>query len=268
MYLGRVVESAPTAELFARPNHPYTAGAASPRCRASTRAAARYVPIQRRNPLAARAAARAAISIRAARRPSTRCRVEAPRAARDRAGPPLRLPPERSARHEPAFTHHPRPTGDRVPLVLDSPHSGTDYPEDFRAARARASCCARPRTASSTSSTAPRPRSAPRSSRRASRAATSIPTARSLDIDARCSTRRGPGPRDPARKTKLGIGLIWRVARYGRADLRAQALVDEVKRPHRALPPALPARGEGRAGRGPRALRRGLAPQLPFDAAR
>ena len=27
-----------------------------------------------------------------------------------------------------------QPTGTLVPLVLDSPHSGIDYPEDFRAA--------------------------------------------------------------------------------------------------------------------------------------
>ena len=26
------------------------------------------------------------------------------------------------------------PTGNAVPLVLDSPHSGADYPDDFRAA--------------------------------------------------------------------------------------------------------------------------------------
>ena len=45
MYLGRVVESAPTPELYARPNHPYTAAliAEVPRVDAKRRA---YVPIR------------------------------------------------------------------------------------------------------------------------------------------------------------------------------------------------------------------------------
>ena len=45
MYLGRVVESGPTAELYARPNHPYTAAliAEVPRVDARHR---RYVPIK------------------------------------------------------------------------------------------------------------------------------------------------------------------------------------------------------------------------------
>jgi peptide/nickel transport system ATP-binding protein len=45
MYLGRVVESAATAELYARPNHPYTEALIMevPRVEARRR---RYVPIQ------------------------------------------------------------------------------------------------------------------------------------------------------------------------------------------------------------------------------
>jgi len=45
MYLGRVVESAPTAELYARANHPYTVAlmAEVPRVDARRR---QYVPIQ------------------------------------------------------------------------------------------------------------------------------------------------------------------------------------------------------------------------------
>jgi N-formylglutamate deformylase len=36
----------------------------------------------------------------------------------------------------PAYTIA-KPESARVPLVLDSPHSGTDYPEDFRPAVSR-----------------------------------------------------------------------------------------------------------------------------------
>jgi peptide/nickel transport system ATP-binding protein len=45
MYLGRVVESAPSAEVFARPNHPYTQAllAEVPKLEATRRT---YVPIQ------------------------------------------------------------------------------------------------------------------------------------------------------------------------------------------------------------------------------
>jgi peptide/nickel transport system ATP-binding protein len=45
MYLGRVVESAPTAEIYARPNHPYTAALIEevPRIDARHRS---YVPIR------------------------------------------------------------------------------------------------------------------------------------------------------------------------------------------------------------------------------
>ena len=67
----------------------------SPRCRASTRASASFTRDQGRDPLARSRRRPAATSIRAAR---TRCRAaasKAPRAARDRARPPQRLPPER-----------------------------------------------------------------------------------------------------------------------------------------------------------------------------
>ena len=40
----------------------------------------------------------------------------------------------------PAFTVI-KPTATRVPLVLDSPHSGTEYPDDFRPAITRELLC-------------------------------------------------------------------------------------------------------------------------------
>ena len=93
MYLGRIVEAAPAEEIFARPNHPYTQAllAEVPRIEARKR---HFTAITRRDPQPARAALRAATSIRAARTP---CRVAARSAApaRHRPRPPQRLPSER-----------------------------------------------------------------------------------------------------------------------------------------------------------------------------
>ena len=69
MYLGRVVESGPTAELYARPNHPYTEALIA-RGAARRRAPPRATCRSGRDSLAARTASRAAISIRAVPRPS------------------------------------------------------------------------------------------------------------------------------------------------------------------------------------------------------
>ena len=57
MYLGRVVESGPTPELFAAPNHPYT-HALLAGSRQGRAAQARVRPGQGRDPVAARPAAR------------------------------------------------------------------------------------------------------------------------------------------------------------------------------------------------------------------
>ena len=184
---------------------------------------------------------RAAISIRAARRPST--------AAASRR-PPLReiAPGTHSACHlndhprmkpHPAFTRQRPHAAAVVPLVLDSPHSGTEYPDDFRPALPlEALRQAEDSYVDELYGDAPAHR---RDADRGALPARYIDPNRSLlDIDARCSTRPGPGPRSAGRKTQLGIGLIWRVLDTRRADLRAQALDRRSEAPHRALPPALP----------------------------
>ena len=53
--------------------------------------------------------------------------------AQDRGiGSPIRMSPERLAVNKDQPFAKIEPQGTRVPVVLDSPHSGTAYPEDFR----------------------------------------------------------------------------------------------------------------------------------------
>ena len=121
-----------------------------------------------------------------------------------------------------------RPTGAAVPLVLDSPHSGQDYPEDFRAAVAldllRQSedsfvdeLYATGPAMGATLITANFPRSY------------IDPNRSLLDIDAALLDAPWPGPAVPSRKTELGIGLIWRVLDSGASIYERKLSVDEVK---------------------------------------
>jgi N-formylglutamate deformylase len=103
------------------------------------------------------------------------------------------------------------PQGDAVPLVCDSPHSGTKYPADFRHALPFDQLRAGEDTdvhvlwqglpaVGATLLAAEFPR-------------TYIDPNRDLeDLDAAMLDGRWPGPLNPGEKTRLGIGLIWREA--------------------------------------------------------
>lgn len=121
------------------------------------------------------------------------------------------------------------PTGTRVPVVLDSPHSGTDYPEDFHAAhpleRLRETedgfvdelYSAGP-SMGATLITAKFPR------------VYIDPNRSLLDLDAALLDAPWPGPAIPSRKTQLGVGLIWRLLDSGEPIYSRKLTVDEVKR--------------------------------------
>ena len=115
-----------------------------------------------------------------------------------------------------------------VPLVIDSPHSGTVYPEDFRPAvsvellrQAEDSYVdelyAGAPDHGATLVTARFPRSY-------------IDANRSLlDIDASLLEAPWPGPAIPGPKTQKGIGLIWRVLDSGESIYARKLAIDEVK---------------------------------------
>jgi N-formylglutamate amidohydrolase len=121
------------------------------------------------------------------------------------------------------------PSGTRVPLVMDSPHSGAEYPDDFGATQP----LERLRETEDTFvdelfGAAP------------SLGATLItarfprvyidPNRSLLDIDATLLEAAWPGPAIPSRKTQLGVGLIWRVLDSGESIYSRKLSVDEVKR--------------------------------------
>ncbi len=106
------------------------------------------------------------------------------------------------------------PEGVAIPLVLDSPHSGTAYPADFDHAPPRevvrqaedthveALYAAAPRIgATLVEALFPR--------------AYIDPNRHCADIDAALLSDAWTGPMTPSRKTELGIGLVWRLAHGG-----------------------------------------------------
>jgi N-formylglutamate deformylase len=154
---------------------------------------------------------------------------------------------------EPVVRHDPE--GARIALVLDSPHSGEWYPDDFDhlpprevVRRAEDTHVARLwRSATSLGATLVEARF-PRAY---------IDANRSLaDIDAELLSDIWPDPIAPSRKTQQGIGLVWRLARggvpmYGRklASAEVRARIDHYWRPyHAALDDALDARHEAFGG--------------------
>ncbi|HET7400479.1 MAG TPA: N-formylglutamate amidohydrolase [Usitatibacter sp.] len=128
-----------------------------------------------------------------------------------------------------AFDIRPPATGTHVPLVVDSPHSGTSYPADFDAAvpvtRLREGedtfvdeLYADAPAAGATLIAARFPR------------VYVDPNRSLLDIDASLLSSPWPGPAIPSRKTELGIGLIWRLLDTGEAIYARKLTVEEVKR--------------------------------------
>jgi N-formylglutamate deformylase len=154
---------------------------------------------------------------------------------------------------EPVVRHDPE--GARIALVLDSPHSGEWYPDDFDhlpprevVRRAEDTHVARLwQSATALGATLVEARF-PRAY---------IDANRSLaDIDAELLSDIWPDPIAPSRKTQQGIGLVWRLARggvpmYGRklASAEVRARIDRFWRPyHAALDHVLDARHEAFGG--------------------
>jgi len=103
-----------------------------------------------------------------------------------------------------------QPRAAALPIVVDSPHSGTDYPEDFRAALQDAALRQGEDTwVHELWGSAP--------DHGATLLAANFPRAyidpnRGLhDIDLALLADPWPGPVAPGRKTELGIGLVWRL---------------------------------------------------------
>jgi N-formylglutamate deformylase len=120
------------------------------------------------------------------------------------------------------------PRQGHVPLVLDSPHSGHEYPEDFGFALVREALrqaedsyvdelYASGPDVGATLIAARFPRSY------------IDPNRSVLDIDASLLEAPWPGPAVPSAKTARGIGLIWRVLDTGEPIYARKLSIDEVK---------------------------------------
>lgn len=121
-----------------------------------------------------------------------------------------------------------RPADKRVPLVLDSPHSGIEYPEDFRYAvspgelrKAEDSFVDHLYGAGPELGAVLIAARFPRSY--------IDPNRSLLDVDTSLLEADWPGPAMRSRKTELGIGLIWRVLDSGHPIYDRKLSVEEVK---------------------------------------
>lgn len=118
---------------------------------------------------------------------------------------------------------------DPIPLVLDSPHSGTNYPADFDHAPPRALV----RQAEDTYveelfAAAPRVGAALIEARFPR--AYIDPNRHLADIDTALLTDAWHGPVTPSRKTEQGIGLVWRLAHGGVPMYARRLCAAEVQR--------------------------------------
>jgi N-formylglutamate deformylase len=134
----------------------------------------------------------------------------------------------KGARTNAPFLLH-APTTAALPLVLDSPHSGEHYPDDFDHAPPRAIV----RQAEDTH-VARLYRGAPRFGATLIEAVfprAYIDANRSLDdLDPAMLAEPWPVPLAVSRKTEQGIGLLWRVARGGAPMYERKLTVEEVQR--------------------------------------
>jgi len=112
-----------------------------------------------------------------------------------------------------AFLRH-DPAGDAIPLVLDSPHSGTNYPAEFDHAPPRALVRQAEDTHVATLWRAAPSFGATLLEARFPRAFID-PNRGLADIDPELLADPWPHPTAPTRKTLQGIGLVWRMAGDG-----------------------------------------------------
>jgi len=122
-----------------------------------------------------------------------------------------------------------RPGAARVPLVLDSPHSGTRYPDDFGAAVSREALRASEDSFVDELYSAGPGLGAVLIAAEFPRSYID-PNRSLLDIDATLLDAPWPGPAIPSRKTQLGVGLIWRMLDTGDPIYSRKLSVEEVKR--------------------------------------
>lgn len=133
----------------------------------------------------------------------------------------MTMPPFVFLRHAPAV--------EPIPLVLDSPHSGEDYPDDFDHAPPRAEV-----RRAEDSHVARLYRRAPQFG--ATLLEANFPRAyidpnRALtDIDPELLADTWPGPIATSRKTEQGIGLVWRLARNGAPMYARKLAAAEIER--------------------------------------
>jgi len=106
------------------------------------------------------------------------------------------------------------PAGEAIALVLDSPHSGTAYPEEFDHAPARDVVRRAEDTHVATLWRAAPSFGATLLEARFPRAFID-PNRGLADIDPELLADRWPEPLAPSRKTQQGIGLVWRLAADG-----------------------------------------------------
>ena len=121
------------------------------------------------------------------------------------------------------------PKGSHVPLVLDSPHSGNRYPDDFGAAVTEEQLRASEDSFVDELYSAGPDLGAILIAAEFPRSYID-PNRSLLDIDASLIDAPWPGPAIPSRKTQLGVGLIWRMLDSGEPIYSRKLSVDEVKK--------------------------------------